>query len=178
MKRFSVLAVVAVALVAGGLYLAGVPMDPHALELGGLAIAGAGIMDVQTIGADAGFPLRLANHRFSASADGQLQHFVEGELRATVPPEGWADYVKYWPASIDVVRQLQAQAAANAANATLSRGARIDAAMPAGTDPKVIAAIKAAAGVEVVSVADPMHDPDVQAAIATLRAKGIGIAGV
>lgn len=177
MKRFSILAVVAVALVAGGLYLAGVPMDPHALELGGLAIAGAGIMDVQTIGADAGWPLRLANHRFSASADGQLQHFVEGELRATVPPEGWADYVKHWPAAIDLVRQLQAQASANAANAKLSMGSRIDAAMPAGTDPKVAAAIKAALGVEAVAVTDPLHDADVQAAIATLRAKGITVAG-
>jgi hypothetical protein len=177
MKRVYLLSAIAVALVAGGLYLAGVPMDPHALELGGLAIAGAGIMDVQTIGADPGFPLRLANHRFSASADGQLQHFVESELRATVPPEGWDDYLKYWPSAIDVVRQLRAKVAADQANAKLSIGARIDAVMPAGTDPKVVAAIKAAAGVEAVAVTDPLHDADVQAAIATLRAKGITVAG-
>jgi hypothetical protein len=135
------------------------------------------IMDVQTIGATPGFPLTLNNHRFSTNNKGELVHFVEGEIRATVPPEGWDDYVKYWPAAIDVVKQLRTQAAANAANATLSRAAKIDAVMPAGTDPKVVAAIKAAAGVEAVSVTDPLADPDVQAAIATLKAKGIGVSG-
>jgi hypothetical protein len=135
------------------------------------------MLDVQTILANPGFPLALANHRFSSSADGQLTHYVDGDLRATVPPEGWDDYVKYWPASIDVVKQLRAQASAASANAKLSTSARIDAAMPAGTDPKVAAAIKAALGVEAVAVTDPMHDPAVQAAIATLKAKGIGISG-
>jgi MinD superfamily P-loop ATPase len=135
------------------------------------------IMDVQTIGANPGFPLNLANHRFSANNKGELVHYVEGEIRATVPPEGWDDYVKYWPSAIDVVKQLRTQAATNAASATLSRAAKIDAVMPAGTDPKVVAAIKAAAGVEAVTVTDPLQDPDVQAAIAVLKQKGIGVTG-
>src|SRR5207248_1666251 len=105
------------------------------------------------------------------------EHYVEGNLRATVPPEGWDSYVKYWPSALDVVTQLRAQAAANAANARLSMAAKIDAVLPAGTDPKVAAAIKAAAGVEAVTVSDPLQDADVQAAIATLRAKGIGVQG-
>jgi hypothetical protein len=141
------------------------------------AVLPIGILDTQTIGANPGFPLSLANHRFTAAPDGQLQHYVDGELRSTVPPEGWDDYVKYWPASIDVVKQLRAQASVAAANAKLSTAARIDAVMPAGTDPKVVAAIKAAAGVEAVTVTDPLTDPAVKAAIATLKAKGIGISG-
>jgi len=152
-------------------------MKNFLLQLLCSAFMPVGILDTQTIAANPGFPLNLANHRFSASPKGELVHYVEGELRATVPPEGFDDYVKYWPASIDVVKQLRAQAAANAANATLSRAAKIDAVMPAGTDPKVVAAIKAAAGVEAVSVTDPLQDPDVQAAIAVLKSKGIGVSG-
>jgi hypothetical protein len=136
-----------------------------------------GILDTTYIGANPGFPLNLANHRFTAGPDGQLQHFVDGELRATIPPEGWDSYVKYWPAAIDVVTQLRAKVASDQANAKLSMSARIDAAMPAGTDPKIAAAIKAAMGVESVAVADPLHDPEVVQAIATLKAKGIGITG-
>lgn len=150
-----------------------------------------GILDTQTIGANPGFPLNLANHRFSATPAGELAHFVDDQLRATVPAEGWDDYVKYWPASIDVVRQLRAKAATDAAAAHAVRTAKVQAALatlPQGTDPKiasaVTAAVMAALGVDAIPAAaaaattpDPMQDPSVQAAIAILKGKGIQVTG-
>lgn len=44
---------------------------------------------------------------FDGSADGQLLHLVDGKLRATIPPEGWDDYVKTWPEALPVVEQLR-----------------------------------------------------------------------
>jgi predicted transglutaminase-like cysteine proteinase len=78
-----------------------------------------------------GLPL-MAMHTFFAGADGQLMHEIDGRLRATVPPEGWADYVKDWPEAADIVsaltkpatptpslEQLLQQVADNAVNAAL-----------------------------------------------------------
>jgi hypothetical protein len=145
------------------------------------------MLDIQTIAANPGFPLNLANHRFSANEKGELTHFVEGELRATIPPEGWDDYVKYWPASIDVVRQLRAKASADAAIRAQSLSTRLDNALAAaGADPKIAAAVKAALGVMNEEAAtprapavpaDPLADPQVQAALAVLKGKGIQISG-
>lgn len=42
-------------------------------------------------------------HTFYATADGQLAHETDGTLRATVPPEGWADYCQQYPDAQDVV---------------------------------------------------------------------------
>lgn len=53
----------------------------------------------------AGIPL-LAIHTFEEAADGQLNHLIDGRLRATVPPEGWADYVRQWPEAGDIVDAL------------------------------------------------------------------------
>lgn len=78
-----------------------------------------------------GLPI-MAIHTFSTTRDGQLQHEIDGYLRATVPPEGWADYVRDWPDAADIVaamtkpaapaktleEQLQ-EAAQNAVNAAL-----------------------------------------------------------
>ena len=47
------------------------------------------------IGGAAGFA--FVSHRFTATADGQLAHYSDDQLRAIVPPEGWQDYLKHWP---------------------------------------------------------------------------------
>jgi hypothetical protein len=138
------------------------------------------MLPIKTILANPGFPLNLANHVFDANDKGELIHLVEGDLRATVPPEGWDDYVKYWPAAIDVVRQLRAKHLADQATAKQSIAQRIAAAIPAGTDPKVTAAILGAMGAaaeELPAAAGPLADPQVQAAIAVLKAKGIAVTG-
>lgn len=48
----------------------------------------------------------MVMHTFSISPDGQLQHFTDGTLRATVPPEGWADYCRQYPDAQDIVDEL------------------------------------------------------------------------
>lgn len=45
-------------------------------------------------------------HTFYATADGQLAHETDGTLRATVPPEGWADYCQQYPDAQDIVDSL------------------------------------------------------------------------
>lgn len=45
-------------------------------------------------------------HTFYATADGQLAHETDGILRATVPPEGWADYCQQYPDAQDIVDSL------------------------------------------------------------------------
>jgi hypothetical protein len=45
-------------------------------------------------------------HSFYATADGQLAHETDGTLRATVPPEGWADYCQQYPDAQDIVDSL------------------------------------------------------------------------
>lgn len=52
-----------------------------------------------------GLPL-LALHTFEVSADKQLVHLIDGNLRATVPPEGWPDYCKQYPDAQDIVDGL------------------------------------------------------------------------
>lgn len=53
----------------------------------------------------AGRPL-MVMHTFCVSLDGQLQHFTDNNLRATVPPEGWADYCAAYPEAQDIVDEL------------------------------------------------------------------------
>jgi len=142
------------------------------------------ILDVETIGANPGWPLNLAKHRYSASSDGQLQHFIDGELRATVPPEGWDDYVQHWPEALRVVKQLRVQHVADQAAAQAAISDRVNlavAALPAGTDPKtaalvkaaVLAAVGASSSSAAAAAPNPMDDPDVKRALAVLEAKGI-----
>lgn len=66
-------------------------------------------LDIVTPGFDRanGGALLMVEHRFAASNDGQLLHFTNGDLRATVPPEGWADYAVEYPACADLVFQLR-----------------------------------------------------------------------
>ena len=51
------------------------------------------------------FPIMVKN-MFRPAADGQLEHWMDDKLRATVPPESWDAYCKEWPAARDVCDAL------------------------------------------------------------------------
>jgi len=77
------------------------------------AIALGGVLDVATVAPLNGWKqlgaahwICMDQHRFTATSDGQLAHYTGEQLRATVPPEGWADYVKLWPEAKAIVDQL------------------------------------------------------------------------
>lgn len=53
-----------------------------------------------------GRPPLVVWHTFEATADGQLSHLIDGNLRATIPPEGWADYCLEYPDAQDIVDEL------------------------------------------------------------------------
>lgn len=64
------------------------------------------MLDIVCYAANPGFPLNLGVHRFTRGADGQLEHWIDGDLRATVPPEGMRDYAQSWPQCAELVGQL------------------------------------------------------------------------
>lgn len=49
---------------------------------------------------------RVCQHDFIALPDGQLEHRMDGHVRATVPPEGLKAYADTWPDSAPVVKTL------------------------------------------------------------------------
>jgi len=51
----------------------------------------------------------MATHDFIAK-DGDLLHFVNGVLRATVPAAGQDDYISQWPDAADVVSAMRINA--------------------------------------------------------------------
>jgi len=51
------------------------------------------------------FPIMVKN-MFRPSTDGQLEHWMDDKLRATVPPESWDAYCKEWPAAREVCDSL------------------------------------------------------------------------
>ncbi|HLO62908.1 MAG TPA: hypothetical protein VK165_08075 [Azonexus sp.] len=54
----------------------------------------------------AGRPPLVVWHTFEVTPDGQLAHLIDGVPRATVPPEGWADYCTTYPDAQDIVDEL------------------------------------------------------------------------
>lgn len=46
----------------------------------------------------------FVRHEFLLNQDGELEHFIAGKLRATVPPEGWESYGESWPDSLLVTK--------------------------------------------------------------------------
>ena len=54
----------------------------------------------------------MSPHRFEATRHGQLAHYTDDQLRATVPPEGWDDYLAAWPEAQPIVDRLRKPAAA------------------------------------------------------------------
>lgn len=69
---------------------------------------------VSTIAATPGFPVTLDRHTFRASKDGQLEHLVNDEVRAVIPPKGFAAYLEDWPQALPVIESIGAPAAAAA----------------------------------------------------------------
>lgn len=65
-----------------------------------------------------GLPL-MCLHEFGTSADGQLIHLIDGNLRATVPPEGWESYVEQYPDAADVVSRMRTPTIINTENLML-----------------------------------------------------------
>ena len=51
------------------------------------------------------FPI-MVKHTVRPAADGQLEHWMDDKLRATVPPESWDDYCKEWPVCREVADSL------------------------------------------------------------------------
>lgn len=47
------------------------------------------------------FPI-MVKHHIVPAADGQLEHWMDDKLRATVPPESWDAYCKEWPVCREV----------------------------------------------------------------------------
>jgi len=47
------------------------------------------------------FPI-MVKHTVRPAVDGQLEHYMDDKLRATVPPESWDAYCKEWPVCRDV----------------------------------------------------------------------------
>lgn len=72
------------------------------------------MLDIRTIAPNPGFPLVLGWHRFFETADHQLGHEIDGDLRAVVPPEGMRDYAAAWPQCAELVGQLLRGSAAAA----------------------------------------------------------------
>jgi hypothetical protein len=60
-------------------------------------------MDKTEIGFDKTntFPI-MVKHHIVPAADGQLEHWMDDKLRATVPPESWDAYCKEWPVCREV----------------------------------------------------------------------------
>ena len=46
----------------------------------------------------------FVRHDFLINDDGELEHHMDGRLRATVPPEGWEAYAESWPDCHEVVK--------------------------------------------------------------------------
>ena len=64
----------------------------------------------------------FARHEFRAGADGQLEHYTDGILRAQVPPEGWPDYANDWPGAEGLIAAMRAPTAVLDAIAAPSEG--------------------------------------------------------
>jgi hypothetical protein len=50
-----------------------------------------------TIGFEKTNPPRIAYHTFTINAQGLLEHLIDGDLRAVVPPESFEAYAESWP---------------------------------------------------------------------------------
>lgn len=65
------------------------------------------IVTVLPIPSPPGVPVHFAHMEFREGPDGSLEHYLEGNLWASVPPEGWDHYAKAWPACAELVAQLK-----------------------------------------------------------------------
>jgi hypothetical protein len=90
---------------------------------------------------------RICYHTFETSKDGQLLHLIDNTLRATIPPEGWADYVKEWPEAGDIVDALRIVPAAAQATTSSSIDLMLDQASQIAALQAELATLKPAAEV-------------------------------
>lgn len=65
------------------------------------------------------FPL-IVKHFVRPAADGQLEHWMDDKLRATVPPESWDAYCKEWPVCRDVCDSMLTRPAATILQETVN----------------------------------------------------------
>lgn len=56
---------------------------------------------------DRGGIITLHVQEFMKGADSSLLHVTDGNLRASVPSEGWTDYAELWPAAKPVIAYLR-----------------------------------------------------------------------
>lgn len=54
------------------------------------------------MGFDNSNPPVIRMMRFEEMTDGQLAHYIDGDLRAIVPPESFSGYAEHWPDSAKV----------------------------------------------------------------------------
>jgi hypothetical protein len=50
-----------------------------------------------TVGFDRGNPPRMAYHTFNINNAGLLEHIIDDQVRALVPPESFEAYAESWP---------------------------------------------------------------------------------
>lgn len=55
----------------------------------------------------------IVEHEFEA-VDGYMRHYIDGTLRATVPPAGLADYGESYPACLPVIKHANKHPARSA----------------------------------------------------------------
>lgn len=67
-----------------------------------------------------GLPIVFGYHLFQVAPDGQLEHWIDSQLRATVPPEGWESYAQAWPQCADLVSQLRRAPAVSSSPSALA----------------------------------------------------------
>lgn len=53
----------------------------------------------------------FVRHEFMLNQAGELEHYIAGRLRATVPPEGWESYGESWPDSLLVTKPAKGKKA-------------------------------------------------------------------
>jgi hypothetical protein len=58
---------------------------------------------ITTVGFDKTNPPRIAYHTFTINAHGLLEHVIDDQIRALVPPEGFEAYCEAWPDARQVI---------------------------------------------------------------------------
>lgn len=69
-----------------------------------------------------GLPVVLVDTAFDVNEAGELVHYTEGKVRATVPPEGWDDYAREWPMCAELVAELRGKLPTNQGDTTTTEG--------------------------------------------------------
>lgn len=79
------------------------------------------------------FPL-MVKHTVRPAADGQLEHWMDDKLRATVPPESWDAYCKEWPVCREVADSMLTRPASQVLQETVNAMLQQSQALVEGTE--------------------------------------------